>query len=222
MTIKKTARNTQASWLARTARATGAWLVNGWTALSTLVIALVAGAESAWAGSRLLMAAGLHWYEGAGIVGTLDLMMITSAFRMRRKGISEVQRNISRAAMWYGLGLSAATNVLSALVYTGIVDIKRVGPWVVVAYSPVVVVTLWFVVEMLTHQSKSASQSALPLLSKAKPVSKAHRPDDDLTPEELAKRVKARDARNAAKQRAAARKAEIAQLEASLSEDMLF
>lgn len=181
----------KASWPTRGAN----WLVNGWTILAVLAIALVAASENAWAGSRLLIQAGQAWYEGVGIVGTLDLMMITAAFRMRRKGISDVQKRISRSAMWYGLGMSAGTNILSALVYKGIVDITLVGPWIVVAYSPVAVVTLWFVVEMLTHQSKSASQSMLPQVKRPK----AHKPDSECTPAELARRQADRKRRADAK-----------------------
>src|SRR5687767_14992232 len=138
----KSSKNVQAK------RTFGQWLADTWTVGTALVIALVAGAESAWAGARLLVQAGQQWFEGVGITGTLDLMMIIAAVRMRRKGISETQKSISRYAMWYGLAMSAATNILSALVYKGILNIALVAPWIVVAYSPVVVVTLWFVVEI--------------------------------------------------------------------------
>lgn len=186
-------------------RTVGQWFADMWTVILALVVAMIALAENAWAGSRMLMMSGATWYEGAGIVGTLDAMMVIAAVRMRRKGISRTQVNISRAAMWYGLAVSACTNVLSALVYKGIVDVAEAGAWIIVAYSPVAVVTLWFVVEMLTHQDKSKAQSAFPLVSKAnKP-----KPDSKCTPAELAKRQKDRARR--------ARLAEIKKLEAQVS-----
>lgn len=172
----------------------GQFLADTWTVLLALVVALIALAENAWAGSRMLMQAGQAWYEGVGLVGTLDAMMVISAVRMRRKGISPTQIKISRVAMWYGLGMSACTNVLSALVYKGIVDVSQAGPWIVVAYSPVAVVTLWFVVEMLTHQGNSKKESAFPLVKAAKPKA-----DSDLTPAELAKREHGRYLRRVAK-----------------------
>lgn len=204
---RKSNKNTQAR------RTFGQFMADTWTVLLALLVALIALAENAWAGSRMLMQAGQAWYEGVGLVGTLDAMMVISAVRMRRKGISPTQIKISRAAMWYGLGMSACTNVLSALVYKGIVDVSQAGPWIVVAYSPVAVVTLWFVVEMLTHQGNSKKESAFPLVIKAaKPKA-----DSDLTPAELAKR----DARRQAdKVRRYARKHGLTREEAMIALEM--
>lgn len=139
------------------------------TSVSVTVIMIIVAASSAWYGTRLGIEGGLHWWEAAPIPGTMDLMMITMAFRIYTPGLPKAQYRWAARGMRFGLGLSVVINVVSAYVNTTLDQ-----PWswtraqvTQVGASWIITTVLFLLVEALTAQDKVTREQALVSVPKA-------------------------------------------------------
>lgn len=133
--------------------------------LAGLITAIV-GTLSAWTGTRLLLEAGLAWYESAPIPAVMDLVMIVAAFKINTPGSNPTEKRVARHAMRFGLALSLATNVLSSFMHVtgGLGQAGWTGTmsqFIQVGYSWVPTAMLWLMVEMLTRQNAVAKAPGL-------------------------------------------------------------
>lgn len=127
-------------------------------ALIAALITGIVGTLSAWTGTRLLLEAGLHWYESVPVPAVMDLVMIVAAFKINTPGSNPTEKRVARHAMRFGLALSLVTNILSSFMHVtagaGLTGWHGTpAQFVQVGYSWVPTAMLWLMVEMLTRQN---------------------------------------------------------------------